>query len=197
MIQLVRPTLSLHDSWLAGHDEDLADRPGADGSVALPAGEGFAGIIVTRAELGTPEGLARLVTWWLDDEHPGHPRPAGWVPTTYLWGVEDGSFVGGMNVRHILTDGLLEVGGHIGYGVRRGARGHGVATAMLRRVLPIARGVGIDPVLVTCDLDNVASRRTIERNGGVLEDVRGDKRRYWISTVPTTSTQPDPAEGHA
>jgi predicted acetyltransferase len=37
-------------------------------------------------------------------------------------------------------------------------------------------------VLVTCDLDNVASRRTIENNGGVFEDVRDGKRRYWVPT---------------
>jgi predicted acetyltransferase len=44
-------------------------------------------------------------------------------------------------------------------------RGH--ATAMLRQALPIARGLGIDRALVTCDVDNVASRKVIERNGGV------------------------------
>ena len=39
--------------------------------------------------------------------------------------------------------------------------------------------------LVTCDDGNLASARTIERNGGVLEDVRtagtSTKRRYWIT----------------
>jgi len=35
--------------------------------------------------------------------------------------------------------------------------------------------------LVTCDDDNVGSRTVIERAGGVLEDVRDGKRRYWIS----------------
>jgi predicted acetyltransferase len=35
---------------------------------------------------------------------------------------------------------------------------------------------------VTCDVDNVASRKVIERNGGVLEDRRGDKLRFWVPT---------------
>ena len=39
---------------------------------------------------------------------------------------------------------------------------------------------GIDRVLVTCDDDNVGSARTIESQGGVLEDIRRGKRRYWI-----------------
>ena len=42
---------------------------------------------------------------------------------------------------------------------------------------------GLDRVLVTCDEDNVASRRTIERGGGVYEDSRNGKRRYWITTA--------------
>ena len=49
-------------------------------------------------------------------------------------------------------------------------------------MLPVAAGHGIDPVLVTCDQDNIGSRRTIEANGGVLEDVRGVKLRFWVPT---------------
>jgi predicted acetyltransferase len=37
-------------------------------------------------------------------------------------------------------------------------------------------------VLVTCDTDNVASRKVIEANGGRYEDTRCNKLRYWIST---------------
>ena len=51
-------------------------------------------------------------------------------------------------------------------------------------MLPIAADHGLDRVLVTCDVDNEGSRRVIEANGGVLEDVRGTKRRYWIPTHP-------------
>jgi predicted acetyltransferase len=72
------------------------------------------------------------------------------------------------------------VGGHIGYSVRPGARRRGVATAALAQGLEIAAALGIDPVLVTCDTDNTASRRTIEGAGGSLEDIRDGKRRYWI-----------------
>ena len=59
-------------------------------------------------------------------------------------------------------------------------RVRGVATAALAQGLQIAAGLGIDPVLVTCDTDNTASRRTIESAGGTLEDIRDGKRRYWI-----------------
>ncbi len=53
---------------------------------------------------------------------------------------------------------------------------------MLRAVLPHARALGIDRALVTCDSDNVGSRKVIEAGGGVLEDQRGIKLRYWVPT---------------
>jgi predicted acetyltransferase len=53
---------------------------------------------------------------------------------------------------------------------------------MLAAALPIARALGIDRVLVTCDADNVGSQRTIEKNGGAFEDQRANKLRYWIPT---------------
>jgi predicted acetyltransferase len=98
--------------------------------------------------------------------------------------VADGEVVGRISLRHVLTPWLLEVGGHVGYAVRPSARRRGHATRALALVLPLAAARGIDPVLVTCDADNVGSRRVIEANGGVLEDRRGEKLRYW---VPTTS----------
>jgi predicted acetyltransferase len=74
------------------------------------------------------------------------------------------------------------MGGHIGYDIRPSARRRGHATAMLAAALPVARSLGIGPALLTCDEDNTASRRVIEANGGVVEDKRGGKLRYWIPT---------------
>jgi hypothetical protein len=59
--------------------------------------------------------------------------------------------------------------------------------------LPWARRIGLDAVLVTCDDDNEASRRTIERNLGVPDEPIGEKLRYWISTAawrPKSSGSP-------
>ena len=90
--------------------------------------------------------------------------------------------VGRLAIRHRLNDFLLDVGGHIGYDVRPSRRREGHAREMLRQALPWAHGLGIDSALVTCDDDNAASLRVIEAAGGVLEDVRGVKRRYWVRT---------------
>ena len=53
---------------------------------------------------------------------------------------------------------------------------------MLAAALPVAAGLGIDPALVTCDDINLGSRKAIEHNGGVFEDQRGVKLRYWVPT---------------
>lgn len=110
------------------------------------------------------------------------------VPATFLFAVAGADVVGRVSIRHELNDYLAEFGGHIGYGVRPRCRGQGHATWILREALVIASDlVDGDRVLLTCDDRNLASAAVIERNGGVLEDVRDDpfegvpKRRYWIS----------------
>ena len=94
--------------------------------------------------------------------------------------------VGACSLRHELTDALRDFGGHVGYGVRPSERGKGYASLMLKLVLREARRRGIRRVLLTCDSDNAASRRVIEKAGGVLDsqsfsDRAGRMtRRYWI-----------------
>jgi predicted acetyltransferase len=120
-------------------------------------------------------------------ERDGVDLPPGRVSATFLVADVDGAIVGRVSVRHELNDFLARVGGHIGYAVRPGSRRRGYATEILRQALGVARSVGVEKALVTCDDDNVASARTIERCGGVLEDVVALddgtlKRRYWVST---------------
>jgi predicted acetyltransferase len=87
-------------------------------------------------------------------------------------------------LRHSLNDFLRRLGGHIGYIVVPDHRGRGHATEMLRQGLDLARSMGLEKVLVTCDEGNVASRRTIEKCGGEYEksnsgpEAPAGKRRY-------------------
>lgn len=117
----------------------------------------------------------------------GEGLQEGFVPATFLVAELGGQIVGRTSIRHILNDYLLERGGHIGYGVRPEFRRKGLATEILAQSLEIARELGIARALVTCDDDNIGSSRTIEKCGGILENIieleDGVKlRRYWIVT---------------
>ena len=99
----------------------------------------------------------------------------------------DSRLVGMIDLRHRLNDFLAEYGGHIGYSVHPAYRRKGYATQMLALVLEKARKRGLNRVLVTCNEDNEASRRTILRNGGAfdgnrwLEEEKQTVSRYWIA----------------
>ncbi|WP_251067033.1 GNAT family N-acetyltransferase [Streptomyces sp. ISL-36] len=175
MPELIAPTARLHSSWLEAHAEW---HPGAH--------QDGAGMRLAEAEaFASPEVFAAWVGRLREQSDRTRPLAEGWVHATHWWIVEDGQYVGAIDLRHELNDFLLRAGGHIGYSIRPSARRRGLATWALGAVLPEARALGLDRLLVTCDDDNIASARTIERNGGVLEDVReteiGLKRRYWIT----------------
>lgn len=92
--------------------------------------------------------------------------------------------MGAVNIRHYLNDKLFETGGHIGDGIRPSERRKGYATAMIGLALEECRKLGIDRVLICCDKDNIGSVKSIQRNGGVLENEVEENgnivQRYWI-----------------
>ncbi|RII08693.1 Acetyltransferase (GNAT) family protein [Streptomyces sp. YIM 130001] len=129
----------------------------------------------------TPSGFARYVAAIGNESREEGVRPEGFVPATWYWYVDGPTFLGRIQIRHRLTPLLRDYGGHVGYGVRPTARRLGHARAMLREVLSYAQALGLDEVLLTCEVTNTGSRKVIEGCGGVLEDVRGSKARYWVS----------------
>lgn len=120
----------------------------------------------------------------LDDDNKDKPNI---VPsTTYFCLDSDRNiFVGAVNIRHYLNDNLLRCGGHIGDGIRPSERNKGYATKMISLALDKCREMGMEKVLMTCDKDNIASAKTIIKNGGVLENEILDNglliQRYWIN----------------
>lgn len=102
----------------------------------------------------------------------------------------DDKLVGIIDYRHPLSSFLHDFAGNIGYTVRPCERGKGYGSSMLRQMLEVCKAYGEDRVLVVCDKENEASRRTILSCGGVMENEAEDTagvcysgiiQRYWIS----------------
>lgn len=161
---VLRPPTAADEAALRGMHEQLAQ-------------EGFEFLL---ADGPWPQVLAQV-----ERESRGAGLPEGRVPADFLVAEVDGVPVGRVSIRRRLNDHLLHAGGHVGYAVAPQFRRRGHATEILRQSLGRLAALGVDHVLVTCDDGNAASARTIEKAGGVLEDVRDvldgpPKRRYWI-----------------
>lgn len=109
------------------------------------------------------------------------------VPSTLYLAIRksDSKLIGMIQIRHKLNENLLKTGGHIGDGVRPSERNKGYSTEMIRLALEKCKELNIRKVLMTCDKNNVASAKTIIKNGGVLENEIMEEdgnivQRYWI-----------------
>ena len=183
MPELVSPTSRVHASFLDSVREFSADgQHHLAGTEVLPPLRGRPGEFWDDARLEEPHEFGRFVRRLVEVGDPATRLPPGYVPATSLWWVDGTDYLGRLSIRHILNDALLQYGGHIGYAVRPTARRRGHATAMLRRSLPFAHRLGVDPALVTCDVGHDASRKVIESAGGVFEDERDGKLRFWVPT---------------
>jgi predicted acetyltransferase len=174
MAELIRPDIRLKTSFLAAMEEFRDEgRAGGDTMIGWDL-----------ARFGdtwhTDEGFAAYVRATLDEAD--RPRAPGFVCQTSWWWAEGEEYVGRISLRHELNDQLRDFGGHIGYDVRPSRRREGHATRMLAAALAEAHAMGIQQALLTCDADNDGSRAVIELNGGVLEDQRGHKLRFWVPT---------------
>ena len=177
MPELIPPTPRVRASFIKSVEEFLAEGRGGHNTML---GDWRA---LFEARWHTDEGFTAFVDHLHADALPDSPRPDHHVPQSTWWLVEGDEYLGRISCRHRLTEWLLEYGGHIGYEVRPSARRRGHATRMLRDVRPHVAALGIDPALLTCDHDNVGSRTVIESAGGVFEDRRGEKLRYWVPTT--------------
>ena len=125
---------------------------------------------------------------WLVNECSKPDNTAlGVQASTYFAVRADGVVVGCIELRHALNEALAVIGGHIGFSVIPEERRKGYATEMLKLVLTMAKKTGMDKVLLTCDTDNVASCKTVEKGGGKKEQeapfvLDGEQYyKYWIT----------------
>lgn len=175
MTQLARPASDLFDTWA-----DCVREFG----VGRRDGSGDWQVNDFGPDRATFEALLELERVESD---PTSSLPEGHVHCDHYW-ITDGSggadgpeMIGFMAVRHSIdTDFLRTLGGHIGYSIRPSRRRRGHAARALALALDRAGEIGLDRVLLTCDHENVGSARVIEGQGGVLDGVPRENRRYWI-----------------
>lgn len=133
-----------------------------------------------------PSDFQEMIQTLFESEQ-GKNIPSGWVPDTTFWLVnENKKVVGVVNIRHELSDKLFNCGGHIGYGIRPSERRKGYATKLLSLSLEKAKELGIEKVLVVCDVNNIGSEKTILNNGGIpdtnfMEENGNIVKRFWIN----------------
>jgi predicted acetyltransferase len=161
MPKLIEPASRLQAAWLEARAE-------------WGAGvheDGFG--LLTTDDVDSPAGFAA----WLERLVGESER------CMYRWIIERDQVLGGIALRHEGND-VVPWAGHIGYGIRPSARRRGLATWALGRMICEARALGMERLLVVCEAENLASAKTIERLGGILEDDArdGPVLRYWIRT---------------
>ena len=168
-IILVKPDLSYADEIIKYKEESLAESPIINGSAGL---DSFSSIEIWFEELKKRSCEDTV--------------PKGLVPSSTYLGVreKDNYIVGMIDIRHYLNEYLTQVGGHIGYGVRKTERNKGYAKQMLKLALEKCKELKIKKVLITCDEDNIASEKVILSVNAKLEDIRNvdgeNKKRFWI-----------------
>jgi predicted acetyltransferase len=156
--RLVQPTEDVRVSYLVGEQADCLLR-GTPTQWLEAASDDFAGFVAERRGVRTRWG----------------------VPSTVFWYVSGEYYLGTLVIRHRLTPDLAEAGGHIGYHVVAPWRRQGHATRMLAEGLTRGGELGLDKILLTCDVSNEPSRRVILANGGVPDGQARGEDRFWIN----------------
>ncbi len=134
------------------------------------------------------QNFAALDEWFekVSKQELGENLQGNRVPSSQFLSFEKGELVGFVNIRQRLNEELLRESGHIGYSVHPNKRRQGYATKQLKLALYEAQKLGLQKVLITCDKANIASAKTIQKVGGVLENEVVSShtgeivQRYWI-----------------
>jgi len=103
----------------------------------------------------------------------------------------DNKIVGTINVRWNLNEAMLRFGGHIGYGIRPTERRKGYNKINLYLGMLEAKKVGLEKVMLDCDVNNLGSDKTLKALGGKLERTEVDPSDgiltnvYWFNVDET------------
>jgi predicted acetyltransferase len=119
---------------------------------------------------GTPPLIDGVLSLELEvvSPHPVHKVP------TYFFRMRDLTSeieLGRINLRVGSGEHIERYAGRIGYFVEPAHRGHAFASRALRLLTSVACVLAIEPLWITCDPENLASRRACERAGATLLEI--------------------------
>ncbi len=101
----------------------------------------------------------------------GNELPKGEVITSTFWLIDKIDVVGVLRIRHQ----EIESAGHIGYDISPDCRNRGYDFQILKLALEKAKKIGIEELILTCNIDNAASKKIIEKNNGKLYGIIFDE----------------------
>lgn len=96
----------------------------------------------------------------------------GYVPTYHYHIKKHGmnDVIGQIDIR-IGHNSNTFYGGNIGYGIEEDYRGNGYASKAVRLLIEVAKKHNMKKVIITCNPDNLASRKTAEIAGATLLEI--------------------------
>ena len=127
----------------------------------------------------TPEEFSEYLKN-LHDEDLGINLEDVGVPQTTYWFYIDGEPCGMLLIRRTMNETLLKNEGQIAYYIKKSYRQKGYGGKILFLCLDLLRKEGANRILITCNTANTASKKIIENNMGVFENIVDGVRRYWI-----------------
>ena len=95
----------------------------------------------------------------------------------------DDRIIGAINVRWNLPENMKQFGGNIGYGIRPTERRKGYNKINLYLGLIEAQKLGLDLVMLDCDVNNLGSVKTMQALGGKLERTEVDPSDGILTSV--------------
>ena len=127
------------------------------------------------------QALARCLS--MEDENYAKKINRCQSKTFLLIRENDNRIVGTINVRWNLTEAMKRFGGNIGYGIRPTERRKGYNKINLYLGMQEAQKLGLDRVMLDCDVNNLGSDRTLKALGGVLERTEVDPEDNILTNV--------------
>lgn len=123
------------------------------------------------------------------DGHQAGDPPRGWLPSYHFWMKTNDhtgqpTVAGGIGLRIGTSNDIELYTGNVGYHVYPPYRGRRFAERSCKLLVPLARRHGMKTLWITCNPENAASRRTLERLGGV-----------YVNTIPVPADHAFHARG--